>query len=137
MSAAHGTYDDIDLELLDPGDEDDLRLLLEAAHPEFADAIRDHEELVVDGEPFNPTLHVTMHHIAARQLLAGEPPETWRTVRRLARLGYDWHAIMHMIAGLVAEDVHRVMAENTPFDAADYARRLNLLPGDWPPPDAR
>lgn len=131
---AHGTYDEIELERLDPDDEDDLRLLLEAKHPEYADALRGHEEMVLDGEPFSPTAHVAMHHVVARQLLTDNPPDTWQTVRRLAGLGYDWHNIMHMIAGLVAEDVHRVMTQGARFDAADYARRLNRLPGDWPPP---
>jgi hypothetical protein len=42
---------------------------------------------------------------------------------------------MHMILGAVAEDVHRVMTEQRPFDREDYARRLAELPGDWPPPE--
>jgi hypothetical protein len=134
IAAGHGTYQEIDLELLNPDDESDLTLLIEARHPEFEDALRHGEEMIVDGEPFSPRLHVTMHQIVARQLLADEPPETWQTVQRLTQLGYDWHNIMHMIAALVVEDVHRAMAEHKRFDAGDYARRLNALPGDWPPP---
>jgi hypothetical protein len=42
---------------------------------------------------------------------------------------------MHMISGLVAEDVHRTMTEQRPFDREDFARRLDELPGDWPPPE--
>jgi hypothetical protein len=42
---------------------------------------------------------------------------------------------MHMIMELVSEDFYRVMAEKRQFDRADYARRLNALPGDWPPPE--
>lgn len=121
IPSAHGTYDEIELNQLDPDDEDDLRILMDARHPEFEDALRNHEEMTVDGEAFNPTLHVTMYHIVDRQLLANNPPQTWRTVQRLAGLGYDWHNIMHMIAALVAEDVHRAMTERTPFDRpADY-----------------
>jgi len=33
-------------------------------------------------------------------------------VQQLAALGYDLHAIMHMIAGLVAEYIHAAMAES-------------------------
>lgn len=110
-------------------------VLMEARHPEFEHALERHEEMTVDGEPINPRLHVLMHQVVARQLLADDPPETWKTVRRLARLGYDWHSIMHMIAGLVVEDVHRAMTTDRPHDAADYARRLRALPGDWPPPE--
>ena len=66
--------------------------------------------------------------------LAGDPPETWQTVQRLAALGYDWHNIMHMIAAVVSDDVYHVLKEDRRFDPADYTRRLHELPGDWPPP---
>ena len=51
-------------------------------------------------------------------------------------MGYDWHNIMHMIAALVSDDVYHAMKEHRQFDLSDYARRLNGLPGDWPPPQA-
>jgi hypothetical protein len=41
-----------------------------------------------------------------------------------------------MIASLVAEDVYGVLNEHRQPDLAAYARRLNELPGDWPPPEA-
>jgi hypothetical protein len=41
---------------------------------------------------------------------------------------------MHMIASLVAEDVYGVLQEQRKPDPAAYARRLNELPDDWPPP---
>jgi hypothetical protein len=76
-----------------------------------------------------------LHGVVANQLLTDDPPETWQTVQRLAGLGYDWHNVMHMIMELVTEDIYRTMAEKRPFDRADYIRRLNALPGDWPPPE--
>jgi hypothetical protein len=111
-----------------------LRPLLEARHAEFGDALRSDEEMVVDGEPFNPRLHLAMHQIVANQLLADDPPETWQTVQRLAELSYDWHNIMHMIARLLSDDLYSALSESREFDAADYARRLAELPGDWLPP---
>ena len=136
MPAGHGSFQGLDLELLDPADEDQLMLLMEAHHPEMADALRAGEEIVGDDfEPINPRLHIAMHQIVANQLLADDPPETWPTVQRLAHLGYDWHNIMHMIAAVVSDDIHAAMTERLPFDAADHARRLGELPGDWPPPD--
>jgi hypothetical protein len=131
----HGIYQGLDLELLDPGNEDERTFLIEAQHPEFAAALRGDEDVVVDGEPVNPRLHVAMHLIVANQLLADDPPETWQTVQRLDGLGYDWHNIMHMITSLVSEDVYRSLKEHRQPDPADYARRLNELPGDWPPPE--
>ena len=49
-------------------------------------------------------------------------------------MGYDCHNIMHMIAALVSDDLHHAMKEHRQFDPGDYARRLNELPSDWPPP---
>ncbi len=132
---AHGTCQGLDLELLNPHDEHELGLLMEAWHPEFADALERGTEVIVKGEPVNPRLHIVMHQVVANQLLADDPPETWQTVQRLAGLGYDWHNVMHMISGLVSEDIHRAMTKNQPFDRAGYVRRLNELPGDWPPPE--
>jgi hypothetical protein len=136
VPAGHGTYQGLDLELLNPDDEDERGFLLEAQHLEMAAALERHEEITTaSGEPMNPTLHVTLHGVVANQLLADDPPETWQAVQRLAGLGYDWHNVMHMIMELVSEDFYRVMAEKQRFDRADYIRRLNALPGDWPPPE--
>ena len=135
LPAAHGTYRGLDLELLDPGDEDERALLIEARHPEFADALQGDDEVILDGEPVNPRLHVAMHQVVANQLLADEPPETWQTVQRLAGLGYDWHNIMHMIASPITEDVYWALNDHRQHDPAAYARRLSGLPGDWPPPE--
>jgi len=136
VPSGHGTYQGLHLELLDPADEDERTFLIEAQHPEFEDALRNDEEVMVGGEPFSPRLHITLHQVVASQLLAGDPPETWQTVQRLAALGYDWHNIMHMIARVVSDDIYAAMNEHKPFDPGGYARRLNDLPGDWPPPHA-
>lgn len=135
MPSGHGTYQGLDLELLDPDDENELTFLIEAQHTEFEDALRSHEEVIVDGAPVSPRLHVAMHQAVANQLLADDPPETWQTVQRLTGLGYDWHNIMHMISALATEDFYWAMKEHQAPDPAGYARRLNQLPGDWPPPE--
>jgi len=132
---AHGIYQELDLQLLDPGDEDQRALLMEALHPDFADALQGDDDVIIGGELVNPRLHVAMHQVVANQLLADDPPETWQTVQRLAGLGYDWHNIMHMIASLVTEDVYGVLQEHRQPDPAGYARRLHELPGGWPPAD--
>jgi hypothetical protein len=122
----------MDLELLDPGDDDELMVLIEALHDECHDAPGSDRDLTAGAEPGSPRLHVTMQQIVARQILAGEPPQTWQAVQRLAGLGHDWHTIMHVIAGLVSEDVHAALAEHRQPDPADYARRLDQLPAGWP-----
>jgi hypothetical protein len=136
VPAGHGSYRELDLELLNLDDEDDRGFLLEAQHPEMTGALDRHEEMITaSGEPMNPTLHVTLHGVVANQLLADDPPETWQAVQRLAGLGYDWHNVMHMIMELVSEDIYRTTVEKRQFDRADYIRRLNALPRDWPPPE--
>jgi hypothetical protein len=130
-------YCGMDLELLDPGDDDELGFLLEALHQGGRDAPGSDRDLAATGGAASPRLHVTMHQIVARQILAGDPPCTWQTVQRLAGLGYGWHAIMHMIAGLVAEDVHAAMAEHRQPAPEGYARRLDQLPAGWPAPGDR
>jgi hypothetical protein len=100
------------------------------------EALERHEEMTgPDGEPMNPTLHVTLHQVIANQLLADDPPETWQTVQRLAALGYDWHNVMHLVMGPATEAVYETLAKKRPFDRSDYVRRLAELPGDWPPPE--
>ena len=126
----------MDLELLDPGDDDELGFLLEALHQDGRDGPGGKRDLAAMGESADPRLHVAMHQIVARQILAGDPPQTWQTVQRLAGLGYGWHVIMHMIAGLVAEDVYAAMAEHRQPDPEGYARRLDQLPAGWPAPGA-
>jgi Domain of unknown function (DUF1841) len=118
MPAGHGSYRGLELELLDPADEYQLTALLQARHAELADALDSGQEMIVDGEPFNPRLHLAMHQIVANQLLADDPPETWQTLQRLAGLGYDWHNIMHMIARLVGDDVYGVLKNSREIDPA-------------------
>jgi hypothetical protein len=136
MPAGHGSYRGLEVELLDPGDEDELILLLDAQHAELADAVDSGQAMIVEGEPFSPRLHLVMHQIVANQLLVDEPPETWQTVRRLAGRGYDWHNVMHLIARLISDDVYGAVKERREIDPADYARRLQRPPADWPPPQA-
>jgi hypothetical protein len=85
MPSGHGSYRGLELELLDPANEDELMLLLEAQHTELADAVDSWEEMTVDGEQFSPRLHLAMHQIVANQLLADDPPETWRISTPLQR----------------------------------------------------
>jgi len=119
----------MNLELLDPGDEDELGFLIGALH-ESGDLPWSGGEPVPHGQAGSPRLHVAMHQIVARQILAGDPPQTWQAVQRLAGQSYRWHDIMHMIATLVAQDVHRALAGQQP-DPAAYIRRLDDLPAGW------
>ncbi len=136
VPAGHGIYQGLDLELLNPDDEDERTFLLEAQHPDMEEALEAHEEMITEsGETINPTLHVALHGVIANQLLNDDPPETWGTVQRLAGLGYDWHNVMHMIMGPVSSFLYQAMTEKRPFDHEVYRRQLDELPGDWPAPE--
>jgi hypothetical protein len=135
MPSVHGTYRGIDLDYLDPSDEDELGILIEAVHADWGDAIHSDRLVAVGDHMANPRLHVALHQVVANQLLADEPRDTWQTVQRLAGLGYDWHNIMHMIARIVSDNVYGALTDGRRFDPADYARRLSELPADWPPPE--
>jgi hypothetical protein len=47
---ASGENDGIDLAMLDPSDEDERRILIEAEHPEMRQALDDGRDLHVDSE---------------------------------------------------------------------------------------
>jgi hypothetical protein len=52
-----GVFREVDLALLDPADRDDRLMLIEAEHPEFADALQREDELVIlDGEEVSPLI---------------------------------------------------------------------------------
>ena len=136
----HGTYQGLELDQLDPDDEDERTFLLEAQHLDMEEALKRHEEMPgPDGEPVNPTLHVALHTMIANQLLSDDPPETWQTVQRLAGLGYDWHNVMHLIMGPVTDAVHGALSREAavrPFGlrpaAGRTTRRLAAAGGTRP-----
>lgn len=129
-----GTVDDIDLALLDPSDRDERRILVEAEHPMLRQALQDGlDEIALDGQVVNPSLHVALHEIVAERLWAGEPPEIWSTAQRLSALGYERHEVLHMLMSVLTEELLQAMQtpEATP-QALDQTRAaLAALPGIW------
>jgi hypothetical protein len=129
---AHGTFDDMDLALLDPADENERALLIRAEHPELAEAIeRGDEEIEIDGQAMNPRLHLLIHEILAKQLWENDPPEVWQTALRLLDAGYERHEILHMLGSALASELWELLHEGTPADPEGYVRALELLPASW------
>jgi hypothetical protein len=125
-----GLMGGIDLSLLDPGDEDDRRLLIRAEHPELHDALEDDEEVIQGGHAVNPRLHLAMHEVVANQIWDDTPPEMWTTARRLTSLGCDRHQVLHMLASVVSTDVYKIL-RGQPHDEARTVRELGALPDSW------
>jgi hypothetical protein len=124
--------DDIDLSLLDPGEEDDRHFLILAEHPELQQAVEDDEdEITLHGNLMSPRLHISMHEIVAKQLWADDPPETWPTAQRLMALGYARHEILHMLGSVVSGEAWRTMQYKEPFDPDRFRAGLAALPDSW------
>ena len=108
---------DIDLSLLDPGEEDDRHFLILAEHPELQQAVdEDQDEIILRGKLMSPRLHISMHEIVANQLWTDDPPEAWPTAERLMALGYERHEILHMLGSVVSGEAWRTTQYEEPFD---------------------
>jgi len=127
-----GVFREVDLARLDPADRDDRRMLIEAEHPEFADALQREDELVIlDGEEVNPRLHVALHEIVVEQLWEDDPPEAWRTARRLLAAGYERHEILHMLGSALVPQLWRAGAKGEASSSEEYLSALSRLPQSW------
>lgn len=129
---AEGEYDEIELSLLDRDDEDDRRLLIQAEHPEFHQALASGQrEVHVGGVTVNPVLHIAMHEIVANQLWANDPPEMWETAVRLLAAGYERHEVLHMLASVVSGEVFEALRNQTPHEIERVRAALAELPDSW------
>jgi hypothetical protein len=113
---------------LDPADEDDRSVLLAAAHPELD---MDAETVIVGGQEMNPRLHLIMHGIVANQLVNLDPPEVWDTARRLRRLGYPQHEILHMLGAAMSDQIWLALHERREYDHDAHVAALAALPESW------
>jgi hypothetical protein len=129
---ALGADYDGDLGLLDPDDEDERRMLIQAEHPEFGTAVEsDLREVHVAGTNVNPVLHIAMHEIVTNRLLANEPPEMWETAQQLLAGGYERHEVMHMLASVVSAEVFDVLRDQPPHEIERVRTDLAALPESW------
>lgn len=127
-----GRFRGLELGYLDRSDPDERRFLILAEHPDLAEAIdRGEEEILVGGEPMSPELHITMHEILATQLWDDDPPEVWRTAKRLQDLGNERHEILHMLASTIADQTFRMLRDQVPYDGEEHRRALQALPESW------
>lgn len=72
------------LDLLNPADDTDRRILLEIDHA---------------GELDRPDLeeHLAWHEEIAGRLWVGDPPQLWEAAQRLIDLGHDRHDVLHVL----------------------------------------
>jgi hypothetical protein len=113
-------------------DPDVRSLVIRHEHPEFEEALQEGRREIegVDG-PMNPRLHLAMHEIVATQLWDDSPPEVWDTAVRLLEAGYERHEILHMLGGLVSDQVWEALHDKRPYDRERHVAALRALPGSW------
>jgi DNA-binding GntR family transcriptional regulator len=129
---ASGHVDGIDLALLDPADEDDRKLLIEADHPELLAALLDEtSEVHAGAHAMNPRLHIAIHEIVANQLWSDNPPEMWQTAERLIASGYGRHEVLHMLGSVVSGEVRDILAAGAHHDIERVRQALAALPESW------
>jgi Domain of unknown function (DUF1841) len=127
-----GQLEGIDLDQLNPADPDDRHLLILAGHPELSAAIENNvRELMLHGRTVNPQLHITLHEVVANQLWDDTPHEVWRTAQRLLGRGYDRHAVLHMLASVVSDQLWDALHDHRPIDPERYDLALRKLPESW------
>jgi len=59
------------------------------------------------------------------------PPEAWETAQRLVALGYERHAVQHMLCSVVAREVWSVLDSGLESDPACYVAALDELPESY------
>ncbi len=89
--------------------------------------------LVEEYLPLPPDAHsrrarMAVRTIAATQILTDDPPDTWRTARRLEEEGLDRDQIVGQITMVIAEQVQAALTSDRPFDADAYGSALDELP---------
>lgn len=127
---AEGTFDGIDLALLDPAVAEERFILIAAEHPDLdGGPIGDLADATE--EPPSPELHLAMHGLVADQLWEDEPPQVWETAQRLLEAGYDRHEVLHMLAFVASGETWRMMERQEVFDLDRYVAALDALPGSW------
>ena len=127
MPPARGELKGIDLSRLDPDDPDERSILIEAEHPEFAQALKGNTDVEVNGVAVNPRLHLALHEIVANQLWDGQPPETWAAARRLIGIGFERHDVLHMLMRAVSDIVYAALDDPFTDRTAELRAALDAL----------
>ncbi len=126
-----GQYNGLVLDYLDPDDHDDRRVLIEADHPEYREALEGGGDVVDStGTTVSPRMHITLHEVVASQLLADDPPEMWQTAQRLISLDYKRHEVLHMLASVVSDELFATMHGDA-LEPSVRRRKLAALPQSW------
>jgi len=76
----------------------------------------------------NPYLKSAILEVVDNQLKANDPPETRKTLERLAADGYSVGEAKKLIACVVTSEMFDVLKKKEPFNLKRFVKALNALP---------
>lgn len=100
-------------------------------HPEYFDVWEHLDELSDEQilrNGVHPILHIQMHVVIENQLAQNNPAEVGQILAKLLRKNHSRHEAIHLIVGVMVEEIADMFKKNRLFDEArylHYLRRLN------------
>ncbi|TAL21531.1 MAG: hypothetical protein EPN99_07460 [Frankiales bacterium] len=82
----------------------------------------------IDPDQPGATLQNTVREVIASQIADDDPPEVWRTARRLLAAGLDRESVLRQLALCFTPTLMAALDDDTPFEEADYLAALERLP---------
>lgn len=82
----------------------------------------------IDPDQPGATLQNTVREVIANQIADDDPPEVWRTARRLLAAGHDRESVLRQLALCFTPTLMAALDDDTPFEEADYLAALERLP---------
>ena len=100
---------------MDPDDEGDRESLLR-------------DQWLEDEDGGLAEVRPAVYEVLANQVADEDPPEVWRTARRLLDLGLERREVLRNLAMALSAEIQRVVSTDEPSDPARYAASLARLP---------
>jgi hypothetical protein len=98
------------------------------ADPDDADQRGELLSHAVDADEPGAAIQVAVRQAIANQIADEDPPEVWRTARRLLAAGHDRHSVMRQLALCFTPTLMAALEDDKPFDDVDYLSALERLP---------
>ena len=72
--------------------------------------------------------HERLVEAIENQLADNDPPAAQATLNKLTLVGYEREESLHLMALVLADEIHCMMAEDRAFDGVRYEQNLRNLP---------
>jgi hypothetical protein len=98
------------------------------ADPDDADERGELLSHSVDPDQPGAAIQIALRQAIANQIADDDPPEVWRTARRLLAAGHDRHDVMRQLTLSFTPTLMAALTDNKPFESGDYLAALERLP---------